>query len=120
MDQTTSNILYALLSATTFTIIMPVIILTALVGIICWLIVRAQSREGFRFEQIFIDENGKSSSTRFLALMAFAISSWYMAVKVLTAAEASSEFLYYLLAWSGALVFSKAAEKWNGSVPFGK
>jgi hypothetical protein len=38
----------------------------------------------------------------------------------LSNASNPQQYAYYLFAWSGALVFVKLADKWNGNVPFGK
>ena len=45
---------------------------------------------------------------------------WALAVQVFAATLSADLFFYYLSAWSGALVFTKFADKWDGSLPFGK
>ena len=69
---------------------------------------------------MFRDDTGKVAASRVLAFFAFAISSWYLAVSVLSGKPDPVLYFYYLSAWSGALVFIKFAEKWDGSLPFGK
>jgi hypothetical protein len=110
----------ALLSSVTIRVLIPLLILFVLLGIAWRLLTLAQRKAGFNIEQMFTDEQGKASAARFLAMMAFAISSWALAVQVFAATLTPELFFYYLAAWSGALVFTKFADKWDGSLPFGK
>lgn len=110
----------ALLASVTINVIVPLLILAVLLVVIMRLLSLAQRKAEFNIEQMLHDDQGKPSAVRFLSLMAFAISSWYLAVRVLSGKPDPQEYLYYLVAWSGALVFVKFADKWNGSLPFGK
>jgi len=118
-EQATSY-LQALMATVTINVIVPILILVALLVVIMRLLVMAQRKPDFNIELMLQDDAGKPSAVRFLSLMAFAISSWYLAVRVLSGKPDPQEYLYYLIAWSGALVFVKFADKWNGSLPFGK
>lgn len=112
--------LQALLSSVTINVIVPLVILFALIGFSWRLLVLAQRKSDFNIEEMFKDEAGKPSSVRFIMLMAFAISSWYLAVRVLSGKPEPIEYLYYLGTWSGAAVFIKLAERWTGQLPFAK
>jgi hypothetical protein len=118
--QSLTTYLAALLSSVTIRVLIPLVILFLLLGIAWRLLTLAQRKHGFNIEQMFTDETGKASAARFLAMMAFAISSWALAVQVFSATLNAELYFYYLAAWSGALVFTKFADKWDGSLPFGK
>lgn len=120
MTEALSDYAAALLSSVTIRVLIPLVILFLLLGIAWRLITLAQRKDGFQIEQMFTDEAGKVSAARFLALLAFAISSWALAVQVFSATLSPELYFYYLAAWSGALVFTKFADKWDGSLPFGR
>jgi hypothetical protein len=115
-----ANYTAALLSSVTIRVIIPLVILAVLLAIAWRLLTLAQRKDGFAIEMMLTDETSKPSAARFLALMAFAISSWYLAARVFSGTPDPVEYFYYLCAWSGALVFTKFADKWDGSLPFGK
>jgi hypothetical protein len=81
---------------------------------------QAQKKDTFNLEEMFHDENGKTSASRVIAFLAFAFSSWDLMSARLSGQADAEQFAYYLFAWSGALVFVKMADKWNGTLPFGK
>lgn len=82
---------------------------------------RAQRRSDFDFGRMLLDENGKESAIRLGVLGSFAVSSWVlMAASVKPTGCDPQLYGLYLITWSGALVFAKAAEKWNGVLPWSK
>ena len=112
--------LQALLATVTIGVIVPLIILAGLFIFVWWVIHKAARHKDFRVHECLLDHDGKVSATRLIALMAFAVSSWYIAVQVINRQPAETEFLIYLLAWSGSLVLKEAASKWSGVLPFAK
>ena len=112
--------LQALAASLTLSVLIPLVILLLLLALSWSLLAKAQAKEGFSVEEMFRDDTGKVAASRVLAFFAFAISSWYLAVSVLSGKPDPVLYFYYLSAWSGALVFIKFAEKWDGSLPFGK
>lgn len=118
-EQATSY-LQALMATVTINVIVPLLILFMLFGTAWYMLWLAQRKEAFNIEQMFLDENGKVSAARVISTLAFAVSSWYIAIDRLSANPSAEMFLYFLLAWSSSLVLSKVADKWNGSLPFGK
>ena len=109
----------ALYNAFAFDKIIPLIALLAMITIIAVMLAKAQKRDDFDIAQVFLDETGKASAARLIALLAFAFSSWDLMAARLSNAANAQQFFYYLGAWSGALVFVKFADKWDGSMPFG-
>lgn len=92
-----------------------------LIIVVLW---RASRAQDFKFAAMLKDENGKESALRFGVFVAIAVSSWSL-MRVTSAAPLTSEALVqvtwaYLFTWSGALVFVKALEKWNGVLPWSK
>jgi hypothetical protein len=85
-----------------------------------WLLMKAQQKPDFRIEQMLLDENNKASAARVIVFGAWAISSWDLMAARLGGTHSAEHYWGYLFAWSGALVFVKFAEKWDGSMPFGK
>lgn len=101
---------------------LPALILFVMLLMAAFVMWRAQSRRGFDFGNMLRDENGKESAVRIGVLVSLAISSWYVMNHALLAGANSNPQIFglYVFAWSGALVFVKAADKWNGSLPWGK
>jgi hypothetical protein len=110
----------ALSASLTINVVIPLLILLALLGFAWAMLSRAQRKDGFNVEDMFRDETGKVTASRVIAFFAFAVSSWWIAVGRLSGKTEDQAFFYYLAAWSGALVFIKFAERWDGSLPFGK
>jgi hypothetical protein len=110
----------ALFNAFAFEKVVPLAALVVMMVAIGWLLNKAQAKEGFNIEQMFWDENSKVSASRVIAFMAFAFSSWDLMAARLGGTHSPEQFWGYLAAWSGALVFVKFADKWDGSLPFGK
>ena len=90
-----------------------------LAGFVMW---RAQKRSGFDFGNMLRDESGKESGVRIGVLVSLAVSSWTLMNHALLAGPSINPQIFglYVFAWSGALVFVKAADKWNGTLPWSK
>ena len=110
----------ALFNAFAFAKVVPLAALVSMMVLVAYLLAKAQKKETFKIEQMFLDEADKVSSVRVLAFFAFSISSWDLMAARLSDKSSETQFFYYLAAWSGALVFVKFADKWDGSLPFGK
>lgn len=110
----------ALFNTFAFDKVIPLLALVMMMSVIGWLLYKAQQKDTFNLEEMFHDESGKTSAARIIAFMAFAISSWDLMSARLSNAADAQQYAYYLFAWSGALVFVKFADRWDGSMPFGK
>ena len=110
----------ALFNAFAFEKVVPLVALTVMLVGIAWLLNKAQKKDGFNIEQMLTDETNKPSAARVLAFGAWAVSSWDLMSARLSGASSAEHIWGYLFAWSGALVFVKFADKWDGSMPFGK
>jgi hypothetical protein len=118
-DQT-QTYLAALASSLTINVIIPLGILIALFGFVWYVLARAQRSGEFKIQQMLLDDAGKASSSRLFGFIAVSVSSWYLAAKLWAGTSTATEFFYYLMAWSGAMVFNKIAEKWDGQMPWSK
>jgi hypothetical protein len=112
--------LQALLASVTISVIVPLAMFVLMLGSFWYLLAKAQSKPDFHIEQIFLDETGKPSAVPMISLMAFAFSVWYLAVRALSGKPDPQEFLYFLIAWSGAVVMIELAKKWDGRLPWSK
>jgi uncharacterized protein YfaQ (DUF2300 family) len=110
----------ALFNTFAFDKVIPLVALVAMLSIFAWLFAKAQQKDSFNLQEMFQDETGKVSAARTIAFMAFSISSWDLMAARLSNAADPQQYAYYLFAWSGALVFVKFADRWDGSMPFGK
>jgi hypothetical protein len=101
---------------------LPAIILFIMLLLAAHVMLSAQRREGFDFGNMLRDEAGKESAVRIGVLVSLAISSWTVMNHALLAGKDINPQIFglYVFAWSGALVFVKAADKWNGSLPWSK
>ena len=96
--------------------LLVLIVLLAATGVILWL---AQKRDDFDLANVLKDESGKESALRVCTLGAFAFSSWSVMKDTLRTEGIDPQImLIYCLTWSGALVFVKFADKWNGVLPW--
>lgn len=78
----------------------------------------AQSSGNFSTANMFKDDTGKESGLRVALLGAWALSSWYlMADLTLQRGGSTTLFALYLATWSGAPVFVRVLEKWDGKLP---
>lgn len=96
-----------------------VMLVVLLVGFLASLIV-VQRRPNFDLAQIYKDDSDKVSSARVLAVGAWVASTWYVMQDMLDGVPTPEIFWAYCVTWSAAKVLDKAAEKWDGSLPFGK
>lgn len=110
----------ALLASVTINVIVPLVILVVEMFAVWRLVVYAQRKPGFAIEQIFLDDQGKPSSARFVMLLAFAFSCWYLSAARLSGNATANEFYAFLAAWAASPTLMKLAERWNGSLPFSK
>lgn len=95
------------------------IFICVLTLVVLW---RASRAQDFKFAAMLKDEAGKESALRFGVFFAIAVSGWVLMREALKAQSEHLPQLYwaYLFTWSGALVFTKAVEKWNGVLPWSK
>jgi hypothetical protein len=66
------------------------------------LIVRDRKKGGFSFEQLLMDDKGKSSSARAIALGAFGVTTWGLVYALLTKDNSIDFFIAYISAWVAA------------------
>lgn len=109
----------ALVASVTIGVIVPLFMFVVMIGIFWRLVVMAQRKPDFHIEQIFLGDDNRASVARFIMVMAFAFSCWYLAVgRVNTPSD--WDFPAFLAAWANSLTFVKLAERWNGVLPFAK
>ncbi len=118
-EQATSY-LQALLASVTIGVIIPLIILVIMLSIVGYTLLLAQRRDDFDIAQIFCDETKRPTTARFIMLLAFGYSCYYLTSKLLAGRTDSVEFFAFLAAWSSSLAILKLAEKWDGRLPFTK
>ena len=99
---------------------LPALVLAALLIGFAVSLYLVQRRNDFDFAQMYLDENGKPSTVRVLSVGAWVASTWYVMQDMLDGVPTPEVFWGYVITWSGAKVLEKGAEKWNGSLPFGK
>ena len=89
-------------------------ILLVLLVAICWIGWRAQATRGdVDFVEIFRDETGKMTWSRFSAVGAFITSTWVL-TSLASLKTMNNELYYaYLLCWSGSAVALKLVEVWK-------
>jgi len=100
---------------------LPAIMLFIISGLGIYIMIAAQRQGDFNFSEMLRDESNKPSAVRIGVLVSLAVSSWIVMQHALLAGASLNPQVVglYIFAWSGALVFVKAAEKWNGTLPFG-
>lgn len=110
----------ALIASVTINVIVPLLIL-ALLMLFVWVLLRAAQRKAdFHIEQVFMDpETNRVTVSRFTILMAFVLSSWYLATDAFGPRNEHVLFAY-LAAWSNSLTLLTLAQRWNGVLPFAK
>jgi hypothetical protein len=106
----------------TLNIDLPAIMLFVMLLLAGYVMLKAQQKEGFDFGNMLRDENGKESAVRIGVLVSLGVSSWTLMNHALLAGANISEgvFAIYVFGWSGALVFVKVADRWNGVFPWSK
>jgi hypothetical protein len=110
----------ALIASVTVGVIIPMVILFAMMFFIWRMLTTAQRNHEFRIHEIFCDEERKASAARFIMLMAFGYSCYYLTTRLLAGNPDRTEFFAFLAAWSSSLTLLKLAEKWDGQLPFTK
>ena len=99
----------------------PLLFLVVLLIASVFLLVWCQRQDGFNVANMLRDENGKESALRYTAILGWAWSSWALMKDTLRPDGVDeSIFLIYCVTWSGALVFVKFADKWDGKLPWSK
>lgn len=101
---------------------LPAIVLLIMLLVAAYVMWKAQQRRTFDFSNMLRDESGKESSVRIGILVSLAVSSWVVMNHALLAGKDINPQIFglYIFGWSGALVFVKAADKWNGNLPWSK
>lgn len=112
--------LHALLSSVTIGVIIPLVILFAMLFFIWQMIRSAQRNHEFKIHQVFCDENGKASAARFLMIMAFGYSCYYLTARLISGRPDATEFFAFLAAFANSVTFVTLAQKWDGRLPFTK
>jgi hypothetical protein len=82
-----------------------------------WLV---QKRSDFDLAQIYLDEQSRVSSVRVLAVGTWVVATWIVMQDMLDGLPTPELFYAYVGTFSAAMVLEKAADKWDGSLPFGK
>lgn len=113
-----STYLQALAASFTVGVIIPLVILFAMMFFIWRMLSTAQRNHEFRIHEIFCDEAGKASAARFLMLMSFGYSCYYLTAGLIAGKPDPLFFLGFLAAFANSLAFVKLAEKWDGQLPF--
>jgi cbb3-type cytochrome oxidase subunit 3 len=99
----------------------PLVVLIILLAAATFVLWKAQQRADFDLANMLRDDSGKESPLRLCVLGAFAISSWAIMKDTLRTEGADPQlFLIYCATWSGALVFVRIADKWDGKLPWAK
>lgn len=98
----------------------PALMLVALLLGFAISLLLVQKRPDFDFADIYRDENAKPSAARVLAVGTWVAATWYVMQDMLDGVPTPDVYWAYCITFSGSLVLSKAAEKWDGSLPFGK
>lgn len=92
------------------------VVLLALGAFVMW---RASRDGGFRWSDMLRDEKDKPSATRLGIFVSLAVSSYVVMVMATKVDEFIVDVLFwFLLTWSGTLIFAKVIEKWDGKLPF--
>jgi hypothetical protein len=110
----------ALTSSLTINVIIPLVMFAVMMAGLAWVLILAQRGDHFDASEFLRDETGKLSYLRLCGIAALASSTWIMAVETFNARMTPLMLFVFLGAWSGALVFVKLAERWNGQLPWAK
>jgi len=97
---------------------LPALVLALMLVGAAWVAWRAHGSGRFDWGNMLRDADGKESAQRFAVLGAFAVSSWFVMRMAFRVDQPDPQIFWaYLVAWSGAHVLTKAAEKWDGRLP---
>jgi hypothetical protein len=84
-----------------------------------WVVWMAQRREDFDFADMLKDDGtGKATPLRFAIIGSFAVSSWVVMHDTLASNLSDTQWVVYLVTWSGAAIMRVFAEKWDGRMPW--
>jgi len=120
-EQQTVEYLQALLASVTISVIIPLVMVGGLSVFLWWLLWRAQKKDGFDIEFIFIDNDTlRVSPWRLVSLGAFVFSVWYLVADKVGPKSDPQVFRDFLIFWSGTPVAMVLANKWDGRLPFTK
>jgi hypothetical protein len=111
----------ALLAQLTVGVIIPLLMFGVMLAFVFWVIWRAQkaSDNDFHIEHILLDETtGRVSILKFLSLLTFCSSTWYLAAALLSTRPDWQIYAIYVVTWAGTPALMLAAQKWNGNFPF--
>jgi hypothetical protein len=100
-----------------FHVDVPLVVLIILL-LLCWQVLYLSQKNGkLDLSNMLRDDAGKESGLRLAMLGAFAVSSWALMWDTIQVGSLDWRiFLIYSATWSGAPVFAKLIEKWNGGV----
>ena len=108
-------------------ITLPTVVLFVLLVSMAYMLRSIQRREDFDFANMLRDDTGapnplgKESFLRLAGVGSFAFSSWTIMDQGRSHPPLDNTlFAIYCITWSGAIVFLKAAEKWDGRLPWAK
>lgn len=98
---------------------LPAVVLIVMLIGSAWIAWQAHHSGKFSWGNMLRDGEGKESAQRFAVLGAFAVSSWFLMKMALRDGPIDPQIVWaYLISWSGAHVLTKAAEKWDGRLPW--
>jgi hypothetical protein len=83
-------------------------------------LVLVQLRPDFDLADMYRDDAGKVSAVRVLSVGCWVVATWYVMQDMLDGVPTPEVFWAYVVTFSAAKVLDKAAEKWDGSLPFGR
>lgn len=112
--------LNSLLTGASFAVIVPTVVLLVLLLTAGVVLFRAQMRSDFDVANMLKDDQGKESALRLGIFVSLAISSWGIVFMIINKTLDPGIWTTYLMTWSGALIFVKLADKWNGQLPWAK
>ncbi len=86
---------------------LPAVFLAICVGLMLYVVYKAQQQTSFNFANMLRDENGKESSHRLVVIGCFGISSWLISADFLTNKEINENAMFIYV---GIFSLSKTAE----------
>lgn len=111
----------ALMAQLTVGVLIPLIMFGVMLLFVFWVIWRAQKAadNDFHIEHILLDDRtNRVSILKFLSLLTFCTSTWYLAAALLSTRPDWQIFGLYVITWAGTPAIMLAAERWNGNFPF--
>jgi len=113
------NYSLALLSTLSIQVIIPLLMFFSMFWLFGYLFYKAQKSADFNLQEMFKNDKNKVSVWPVVTLLAFAVTTWRLAVLTFGGAPNPQEGMYFLLFWSGAAVVQVLAKRWNGVLPWG-